>query len=120
MHGGRADLFWLAHLAVPQIPHEFNDPLVTFLGADIIYWNDRIVTLLGWSAGIPEFCATRGQAVAGRVSSRANDRDRREGRRGAAGSDEVNRCPIDYPKDTEAHDHARWFSKKGPTPGGAA
>jgi hypothetical protein len=43
MHGGRADLFWLAHLAVPQIPHEFNDPLVTFLGADIIYWNDRVV-----------------------------------------------------------------------------
>ena len=26
-----------------RIPHEFNDPLVTFLGADIIYWNDRVV-----------------------------------------------------------------------------
>jgi hypothetical protein len=51
-----------------RIPHEFNDPLVTFLGADIIYWNDRIVTPLGWSAGIPEFCATRGQAVAGQSS----------------------------------------------------
>jgi hypothetical protein len=43
-----------------RIPHEFNDPLVTFLGADIIYWNDRIVTLLGWYGRHPRILCDPG------------------------------------------------------------
>jgi hypothetical protein len=43
MQAARLIYFGLPIPLFAQIPREFNDPLVTFLGADIIYWNDRIV-----------------------------------------------------------------------------
>jgi hypothetical protein len=43
MQAARLIYFGLPIPLFAQIPREFNDPLVTFLGADIIYWSDRIV-----------------------------------------------------------------------------